>query len=194
VPLPTREDLEAILLHECAHLARRDPWARLAVRAAAAVFWFHPAVHFAVRRVEALRELCCDATVARILGERTPEYRAALLRSARVLAGAPVPGLAFFAGEGLAARILALEGTPWRGVRLERAAAAATALFVAGCLAPMGLPIRASGGTVAGAARALLDGAARGERNGCVMLRYAGVAVAREEGFLPPGPEPVSRR
>jgi beta-lactamase regulating signal transducer with metallopeptidase domain len=187
VPVPPAEDLFPILLHECAHLARRDPWARLAVRAAAAAFWFHPAVHYAVRRVEALRELCCDATVARILRDRTPEYRDALLRQARRIAGPAVPGMAFFAGDGLAGRILALEGAPWKRTGPETAAAAAVALFVAGCLAPMASPLAAAEARSLEAARTLLEGAARGERNGCLSLRYAGLRVAREEGFLPPG-------
>ena len=112
----------------------------------------------------------------------TPEYRAALLRQARRIAGVPEAGLAFFAGEGLAGRILALEGTPWRGCRVEAGAAAAAALFVAGCLAPMGVPAARAETLSLEAARALIEGASRGERNGCVMLRYAGLRVAREEG------------
>jgi beta-lactamase regulating signal transducer with metallopeptidase domain len=187
VPVPPEEDLFPMLLHECAHVARRDPWARLAVRAAAAAFWFHPAVHYAVRRTESLRELCCDATVARILRERTPEYRAALLRQARRIAGPAVPGLAFHSGDGLAARIRALEGAPWTRTGPERAAAAAAALFVAGCLAPMGPEMAPPGARRLAAARAVLEAASRGERPGCWSLRLAGWTVAREEGFLPAG-------
>ncbi len=64
------EDLPAAtqrvcLLHELAHLARRDDWARLAEEALRAVFFFHPFVHWLLNRLDGERERLCDAMVVR---------------------------------------------------------------------------------------------------------------------------------
>jgi bla regulator protein BlaR1 len=54
------------------------------------LFWYHPAVWLAGRRLRHLRELCCDAAVARRLRERTNAYAATLVRTP---ARAPAGGL-----------------------------------------------------------------------------------------------------
>jgi beta-lactamase regulating signal transducer with metallopeptidase domain len=51
---------EAILLHEAAHIARRDPWAVLAQRLAVILYWWCPPIHGVSRRLSALRENICD--------------------------------------------------------------------------------------------------------------------------------------
>ena len=51
---------EAILLHEGAHIARRDPWAVLAQRVAVMLFWWCPLVYLITRRLNELRENICD--------------------------------------------------------------------------------------------------------------------------------------
>ncbi|HWY85536.1 MAG TPA: M56 family metallopeptidase, partial [Gemmataceae bacterium] len=51
---------EAILLHEAAHIARRDPWAVLLQTGAAVMFWWCPLVHMLNRRLNLLRESICD--------------------------------------------------------------------------------------------------------------------------------------
>jgi beta-lactamase regulating signal transducer with metallopeptidase domain len=56
----TPAQLEAILLHEAAHIARRDPWALLAQRLAIVLFWWCPLVHRLSRRLNELRENICD--------------------------------------------------------------------------------------------------------------------------------------
>jgi len=54
------DDLEAIVLHEIAHLERWDDWTKLAQKIIEALFIFHPAVHFIGRQLELERELACD--------------------------------------------------------------------------------------------------------------------------------------
>ncbi|MHC4952788.1 MAG: M56 family metallopeptidase, partial [Planctomycetota bacterium] len=76
------QELEHILLHEAAHVARGDLGVQALFGALNLLFWFHPLVFLARRRASALRELCCDATVASVLREETPAYRATLLRAA----------------------------------------------------------------------------------------------------------------
>src|SRR5262249_9389841 len=52
----TPVQLEAILLHEAAHIARRDQWALLAQRLAVIAFWWCPLAHRLGRRLNELRE------------------------------------------------------------------------------------------------------------------------------------------
>jgi hypothetical protein len=50
------------------------------------VFWFHPAIWCARWRLATLREMACDRTVARLLGDATPAYRRTLILLARTAA------------------------------------------------------------------------------------------------------------
>ncbi len=58
------EELESLLCHECAHVARRDNLLGLFETIAGAVFWFNPLVWIARRRIAAAREEACDERVA----------------------------------------------------------------------------------------------------------------------------------
>jgi beta-lactamase regulating signal transducer with metallopeptidase domain len=64
----SREDVEHILLHELAHVRRRDLVLHWLMTAARVVHWFNPAVQLAAARMQADRELACDAVVLRLLG------------------------------------------------------------------------------------------------------------------------------
>lgn len=61
--------LRAMLAHEFAHLARRDPQWKLAVESWRALFWFLPFAGLAQRRLDELAELACDASAARHTGD-----------------------------------------------------------------------------------------------------------------------------
>ena len=63
-----RKKLDHMLLHELAHVKRRDTLATTLQTILHLLFWFHPAVWLAGRRLRLLRELCCDAAVASVLG------------------------------------------------------------------------------------------------------------------------------
>jgi protocatechuate 3,4-dioxygenase beta subunit len=52
----------ACLLHELAHLARYDDWAKLAQGLLHALFFFHPLVGWLLARLDRERELLCDET------------------------------------------------------------------------------------------------------------------------------------
>jgi beta-lactamase regulating signal transducer with metallopeptidase domain len=56
-------DLRAILLHEFAHLRRRDDWTNLVQKIVRAVFFFHPAVWWIESRLAMEREMACDDAV-----------------------------------------------------------------------------------------------------------------------------------
>src|SRR6202008_1151455 len=56
-------ELNAILLHELAHLRRWDDCTNLAQKVLRAVFFFHPAVWWVEGRLSLEREMACDDIV-----------------------------------------------------------------------------------------------------------------------------------
>lgn len=69
VELLDREQLRAMLAHETAHIARRDPEWKLATAAWQALFWFVPLAPLARRRLDEIAEVSCDAWAAVHLGD-----------------------------------------------------------------------------------------------------------------------------
>jgi len=57
------EELNAILLHELAHLRRWDDWTNLAQQFTKALLFFHPAVWWIESKLALEREMACDAFV-----------------------------------------------------------------------------------------------------------------------------------
>jgi hypothetical protein len=57
------EELKYILLHELAHLRRRDVWTNLAHKSLKALFFFLPSVWWIERRLSLDREMACDDAV-----------------------------------------------------------------------------------------------------------------------------------
>jgi beta-lactamase regulating signal transducer with metallopeptidase domain len=89
------EELEHILRHELAHLARRDDWANLAQHAVQAAFFFHPAVYWISRKLSLEREIACDDYVLE-QGSRPRTYALILANLAGHIRGAsplPAPGV-----------------------------------------------------------------------------------------------------
>jgi beta-lactamase regulating signal transducer with metallopeptidase domain len=73
------EELDHVLLHELAHVARRDDWSNLLARAVGAVAGLHPVVGWTLRQLARERELACDDWVVSRIGEARP-YAASLAR------------------------------------------------------------------------------------------------------------------
>lgn len=69
VDLLDREQLRAMLAHETAHIARRDPDWKLAIAAWSALIWFVPLAKLARRRLDEVAEISCDAWAAIHLGD-----------------------------------------------------------------------------------------------------------------------------
>lgn len=79
----TPQELEAVLVHELAHIRRFDPAVNVLQRLVEAMLFFHPAVWWVSRRVSAERENACDDLVLRTSCGRS-EYAQALLRMAEL--------------------------------------------------------------------------------------------------------------
>lgn len=88
-----------IVLHEVAHLERRDDWALLLQRVVEAALWFNPAVRSVGRRLEAEREVACDEWVVSQTHEPV-----AYARSLGRMIELRLLGSALTAAPGLAAR------------------------------------------------------------------------------------------
>ena len=78
---PAGDGLRAVLLHEYAHVVRRDPRWRLLQRLVGALFWFHPGVLMLNRRLDAAREDVCDNHA--LLAAAPVDYAETLLTAAR---------------------------------------------------------------------------------------------------------------
>ena len=62
-------EIDQIVLHEWAHIRRRDPWTNAILELLQALFFFHPAVWCIGRALRLERELACDDSVVAATGE-----------------------------------------------------------------------------------------------------------------------------
>lgn len=176
------EELGHVLLHELAHVARRDGLRQAAARWLHALFWFHPFLPWARRRLAAAAEAACDRRVARALGHEAAGYRACLLDFYRRALAAPA-GLPFLAPPtALRLRLEAIAGAGRPRSAAQRLAAALLVALFAAALLPM----------AAVAERRSLEVAEWIARPpGCLQLRYLVLQrLAQEAATASPATEP----
>jgi uncharacterized protein (TIGR03435 family) len=70
------EHVEALLLHELAHIWRRDYLVNILQSIAEALLFYHPAVWWVSGHIRAERELCCDDAVVSLTGDPLTYARA----------------------------------------------------------------------------------------------------------------------
>ncbi|UCG47031.1 MAG: M56 family metallopeptidase [Phycisphaerales bacterium] len=138
----SQEDVRHVLLHELAHIKRGDLWVHAVQMVLQVVYWFNPLLWFVRRRLQDLRELCCDATVAGILRGQTCGYRQTIVETARrLLAGGVGPGLGllglFEDSSRLPARLRWLEKKSWKRRRVRVAVIFGLVVFMLACVLPM---------------------------------------------------------
>jgi Zn-dependent protease with chaperone function len=85
------DQLHALLLHEMAHVARRDPWVGLAQRLAATLYWWCPLVHRLNRRLADVREELCDNYVLAGQGDGTSLAEVLVSLAERAVQPPPLP-------------------------------------------------------------------------------------------------------
>src|SRR5256885_5929942 len=113
-----------VLRHELAHVARGDSFVQLLAGIVCALYWFHPLVWIAERRLRAECERACDDSVVS-LGTPPAEYAAHLLevaRSARAFGAAGFLSVAMARPSQLEGRLLAVLNSSRRRVSLSRTA------------------------------------------------------------------------
>jgi beta-lactamase regulating signal transducer with metallopeptidase domain len=104
------ERLDAVLVHELAHVRRWDCASQLVARIACALYWWHPLAWHAARKLREERELACDDVVLRH-GARASSYADHLLALAHGFRAGPVSalvGIAMARPSQLAGRLLAV--------------------------------------------------------------------------------------
>ena len=80
--------LDAILVHELAHLRRGDHWVRWLETLSLVVFWWFPLLGWIRRQLRTQEEHCCDAWVVSMTEDRR-SYADALLETVVFLDGSP---------------------------------------------------------------------------------------------------------
>lgn len=154
---------EHALLHELAHVLRGDLLLSAFCGLLRAVYFFHPLVHLAERRLGGLRELCCDRFVARQLGEERVAYRQTLLAFAARRHGQALAALPFAGRSSLLERLRALERAEQDRPLLRRVFTTLAMAAALGCAVPLAPP------AALGAARVaeMID-----KPPGCLQLRF----------------------
>jgi beta-lactamase regulating signal transducer with metallopeptidase domain len=209
--------IEAIVLHEYAHLQRYDDWTRLVQQVAKAVAGIHPAVRWVCRQIDVEREAACDRIVVARTGAPVV-YGKALAAAAEIasrmsgLTPVAAPGVSI-SESGLHARIRRLldarqvkpavlwasTGASAAALAVSTAAAASLPPLVA--IASLERPLLEMASVPFDAARVqLLPTTATPQRPEALLDRFAVSApheqpvrlTAATEGQATPGPEDVA--
>ena len=90
-PRLSEEERQTLLVHELAHLRRRDHWVRRLELLAVGLYWWHPVAWWAHRKLQEAEEQCCDAWVLWALPECGASYAQALVHTLRFVSRAALP-------------------------------------------------------------------------------------------------------
>jgi beta-lactamase regulating signal transducer with metallopeptidase domain len=154
--VPTGQ-LEAIFVHEAAHVARGDLWTAILQRLAAIAFWWCPPVHAVNRLLAELREQLCDNHLLRSGG--SPHDLAAVL----VELAAAVPARGWRLAPGMLGTLDERPGIVGRVERLLRADGRDTSVRMSGfarlaaCMAVLAAVAVAAATTLRAADRPAVD-------------------------------------
>ena len=138
------ERRSAVLLHELAHVRRRDLVGHTLGRITCAVYWFHPLVWTAAKRLRSESERACD-DLALMCGTRAADYAEHLLDIVTSVRGdrTPMVALAMARRKEFEGRMLAIldpqarRSTPGRWKTAALGGSLGTLSIVVGAAAPM---------------------------------------------------------
>ncbi len=151
---------KSILLHELAHIKRRDLWASLAQTLLQIAYFFHPLLWAANAMIRRVREQAVDETVLAALGEDAEEYPKTLLSVSRLAFGRPALSLRLLgvveSKKALTARIRHMVSRPFPKSAKLGCAGLVLILATAAFLLPMAKaqPTEKKAGEAAGTAQA----------------------------------------
>jgi hypothetical protein len=129
----------AVVLHEVAHIVRRDPLSQLLSQLACALYWFVPLAWHGARRAAALRERACDDIVLGA-GVRPAAYADSLIALARSISMPVSPAVVAMAQPSrMRERVEAILNPSLRRGRVTRTAVLSTTLAVGVATAALGV-------------------------------------------------------
>jgi len=137
----TDQELEAVLLHEVAHIRRRDNLASLFQSWLGCVFWFHPAIWLIDRYLLEEREGACDEEVLSYAPD-CQQYLSSLLKVFQSSLGERFAGASLITGSNLKGRIHHMQshGSRKNGMLWHRLSISGFALAVLVSVLGAGLP------------------------------------------------------
>ncbi len=96
IKINNAEHRRGVLGHEFSHILRFDAAVNILQIIAQAVFWFHPFVWWANKKIRAEREKCCDEMAIARLGAKAKDYSSAIVNIliSEYETARPVPSLA----------------------------------------------------------------------------------------------------
>jgi len=96
VKVNSSEHIRDILGHELSHVIRFDAAVNILQIITQAIFWFHPFVWWANKKIRAEREKCCDEMAIARLGAKVKDYTSAIVNIliSEYESARPVPSLA----------------------------------------------------------------------------------------------------
>lgn len=129
----------AVMLHELAHIARRDPLSQLVSQLTCAVYWWVPLAWFGARRAAALRERACDDVVL-AAGIRPTSYAESLIALARSACVPVSPAVVAMAQPSrMRERVEAILNPALRRGRVTRLAIVTTSIAIGVATAALGV-------------------------------------------------------
>jgi beta-lactamase regulating signal transducer with metallopeptidase domain len=137
-------DLDRVLIHEWAHVQRRDDVMQVVQRIVRAIVGWHPAAWWLERQLEFEREMACDEVAVAVTGS-TKAY-AACLATLAALPQAPIrslPVLAVVSPSGLRRRFVRILALPSVGAARPSRAATIGAVVTLAAVALLGANVRA---------------------------------------------------